>query len=145
GKVCSEVFDHTSSLQFLEVFLNKKFNKSIQETNISTWRRAVCGDLTSAFSEFQEKKQDKVDYLARDPFIQKIHNAQFKEAPANFRKLSEQEIKQIDTDPTSSPLMPHQERGVRPATALPYQLYAEGGLSTDKKHFQLSFEAKDQV
>jgi phospholipase C len=43
GWVCSQVFDHTSVLQFLEA----RFG--IKETNISAWRRAVSGDLTSAF------------------------------------------------------------------------------------------------
>ena len=43
GYVCSEVFDHVSTLKFLE----KRFG--VQETNISDWRRAVSGDLTSAF------------------------------------------------------------------------------------------------
>ena len=42
GFVCSQVFDHTSVLQFIE----KRFG--VMETNISPWRRAICGDLTSA-------------------------------------------------------------------------------------------------
>jgi phospholipase C len=145
GKVCSEIFDHTSSLRFLEVFLSKKFNKPIVETNISTWRRAICGDLTSAFSTFQEKDKDKVDYLSRDPFIQTIHSAQFRETPANFKKLAQEEIAQINRNPSASPLLPHQEPGVRTACALPYQLYAEGSLDADKKTFKLTMEARDEV
>jgi phospholipase C len=43
GWVCSERFDHTSVLQFLEGFTG------IRETNISDWRRRAFGDLTSAF------------------------------------------------------------------------------------------------
>jgi phospholipase C len=43
GWVCSEPFDHTSVLQFLERFTG------VQEPNISTWRRRTFGDLTSAF------------------------------------------------------------------------------------------------
>ena len=43
GYVCSEVFDHVSTLKFLE----KRFG--VAEPNISPWRRAVSGDLTSAF------------------------------------------------------------------------------------------------
>ncbi len=43
GFVCSEVFDHTSTLRFLE----KRFG--VREDNISDWRKTVCGDLTSAF------------------------------------------------------------------------------------------------
>ncbi|MDB6100309.1 MAG: phospholipase phosphocholine-specific [Gammaproteobacteria bacterium] len=40
---CSEVFDHTSVIRFLET----RFG--VREPNITTWRRAICGDLTSAF------------------------------------------------------------------------------------------------
>ncbi len=145
GKVCSEIFDHTSSLRFLEVFLSKKFNKPIVETNISTWRRAICGDLTSAFSPFQEKAKDDVDYLSRDPFIQTIHSAQFREAPANFKKLEPGEIEQINRNPLSSALMSHQERGVRTACPLPYELYVEGSLQADKKAFKMTMQASDQV
>jgi len=43
GRVCSQVFDHTSILRFLETWTG------VPETNISAWRRQVCGDLTSAF------------------------------------------------------------------------------------------------
>ena len=40
---CSEVFDHTSVIRFLET----RFG--VFEPNITTWRRAISGDLTSAF------------------------------------------------------------------------------------------------
>lgn len=43
GWVNSQVFDHTSVIRFLET----RFE--VTEPNISPWRRAVCGDLTSAF------------------------------------------------------------------------------------------------
>jgi phospholipase C len=43
GWVASEPFDHTSVLRFLETFTG------IRETNISAWRRATFGDLTSVF------------------------------------------------------------------------------------------------
>ncbi|MGW2401116.1 phosphocholine-specific phospholipase C [Kitasatospora sp. NPDC001664] len=43
GRVNSQVFDHTSVLRFLERLTG------VQCPNISAWRRAVCGDLTSAF------------------------------------------------------------------------------------------------
>ncbi|MEO8113732.1 MAG: phospholipase C, phosphocholine-specific, partial [Phenylobacterium sp.] len=44
GWVDSQVFDHTSVIRFLEA----RFG--VAEPNISPWRRAVCGDLTSAFN-----------------------------------------------------------------------------------------------
>ena len=43
GWVNSEVFDHTSVIRLLE----RRFG--VREPNISPWRRAVCGDLTSIF------------------------------------------------------------------------------------------------
>lgn len=47
GWVCSQPFDHTSILQFLEKFTG------VREENISDWRRATFGDLLSAF-RFQD-------------------------------------------------------------------------------------------
>lgn len=44
GFVNSQVFDHTSVIQFIE----KRFG--VHERNLSPWRRAVCGDLTSVFN-----------------------------------------------------------------------------------------------
>lgn len=43
GWVCSQPFDHTSVLRFLEKFTG------IRESNISDWRRKTFGDLLSAF------------------------------------------------------------------------------------------------
>jgi len=43
GFVNSEVFDHPSVIRYCE----KRFG--VIEPNISAWRRAVCGDLTSCF------------------------------------------------------------------------------------------------
>jgi hypothetical protein len=42
GWVCSETFDHTSIIRFME----RRFG--VTEPNISAWRRSTCGDLTSA-------------------------------------------------------------------------------------------------
>jgi phospholipase C len=44
GLVCSDVFDHTSTLRFLEA----RFG--VEVPNLSSWRRGVTGDLTSAFN-----------------------------------------------------------------------------------------------
>ena len=43
GWVCSQPFDHTSVLQFLEKWTG------VAEPNISDWRRKTFGDLTAAF------------------------------------------------------------------------------------------------
>jgi phospholipase C len=44
GLVCSDTFDHTSMLRFLET----RFG--VEVPNLSAWRRKVTGDLTSAFN-----------------------------------------------------------------------------------------------
>lgn len=44
GFVCSDVFDHTSLLRFLET----RFGAEVP--NLTAWRRSVTGDLTSAFN-----------------------------------------------------------------------------------------------
>ena len=92
GYVCSEVFDHTSVLRFLEA----RFD--IPETNITAWRRSLCGDLTSCFD------------FAGAP------NPEIKKFPVPAVLVS-------DHQPYSVPavqLMPRQEPGSRPARALPY-------------------------
>ena len=43
GFVCSDVFDHSSLIRFIEA----RFG--VAEPNISAWRRRTCGDLTTAF------------------------------------------------------------------------------------------------
>ncbi len=49
GWVCSQPFDHTSVLQFLEKITG------VAEPNITAWRRKTFGDLTSAF-RFEEAR-----------------------------------------------------------------------------------------
>ncbi|HET8976913.1 MAG TPA: alkaline phosphatase family protein [Solirubrobacteraceae bacterium] len=44
GLVCSDTFDHTSMLRFIET----RFG--VEVPNLSAWRRHVTGDLTSAFN-----------------------------------------------------------------------------------------------
>jgi phospholipase C len=145
GQVCSQVFDHTSVFRFVQEFLNKKMGKQIAETNISLWRKTVCGDLTAAFRPYQGEELEKLPLLNRLPFIETIYNAKFKKEPANFKALTEAEIGQINLDPFSSPWMPHQEPGIKPSRALPYQLYADGGLSDDRKSFVVRLEARNEI
>ena len=44
GLVCSDTFDHTSVLRLIE----RRFGAEVP--NLSTWRRSVTGDMTSAFN-----------------------------------------------------------------------------------------------
>jgi phospholipase C len=46
GYVCSDAFDHTSILQFIEAVC---FGGAPTNPNITAWRRATFGNMTSAF------------------------------------------------------------------------------------------------
>jgi len=128
GCVCSEVFDHTSSLQFLEHFLERKTGKKVIETNITPWRRAVCGDLTSAFQPYNGEKTDVPSFPPRDEFIETIHKAMFKGLPSGYKGLNAEEIAGISKNPATSALMSSQEKGTRKSAPLPYDLHVDGGL-----------------
>jgi phospholipase C len=143
GWVNSEVFDHTSSLQFLEKFVEKKFGKKTYESNISAWRRTICGDLTSVFRPFDAKGQAPLPFLEKIPLIKKIHEAKFKKDPANFRPLTDSEIAEVNTGKATS-LMPSQEQGLRPSSALPYAPEVNGRMRDDQL-FELNFHVSDKL
>ncbi len=142
GKVCSQVFDHTSTLQFLETFINKKYQKNIHLENISAWRRAICGDLTSAFSPF-DPKEKKINFIERNTFLESIYNAKFKEEPGKFREISDQEIMEAKKTGNYSHLMSQQESGKRASKALPYELSTSGYLVDSA--FQINMKADNQL
>ena len=145
GKVCSQVFDHTSILQFLEKFLSHKTGKKIVEPNISSWRRAVCGDLTSVFQPYNGEKIQMPDFVSREPFVESIHRSQFKTEPAAFKALNDEEIARIRHNRKNTTSIPRQEEGTRPSCALPYQLHSNGILNSDKKSFRLKFSASKEI
>ncbi|HEY2651067.1 MAG TPA: phospholipase C, phosphocholine-specific [Solirubrobacteraceae bacterium] len=98
GFVCSEVFDHTSVIRFIEA----RFG--VDEPNITPWRRAVCGDLTSAF-DF-ESASDSVPPL---PGV-------------DVPDTSNQNPTPVIPDPPARPSVPTQEPGLpRPSRRLGYR------------------------
>lgn len=143
GKVCSEVFDHTSTLQFLETFVNKKFDKNISMDQISDWRRTICGDLTSVFTEVDKdkKKTQNLPKISRDPYLENIHQTQYKGLPKGYEPLAQKEIEK-ENYPYSA-LLPQQEAGIRESTALPYELYVDGEFQKDS--FKIAFKANNSV
>ncbi len=145
GWVNSEVFDHTSTLQFLEGFLYKKTGKKIKETNISNWRRTICGNLTSVFRPYHGEQIPEPEFLSRDVVVESIHKAKFKKLPSAYKLLTAEEIAQINQNPHLSPYMPRQESGIKPSCAIPYQLYADGKLNTDKNTFEIKFTAANKL
>lgn len=103
GYVASEVFDHTSVIRFLET----RFG--VQEPNISPWRRAVCGDLTSCF-DFKTPNDQ--------PFF--AHLPQTADRAEQARRLSGKTTPKTPDALTA----PVQERGLRPRRSTPYDLRA---------------------
>lgn len=143
GKVNSQVFDSTSTLMFLEKFLAKKTGKQIKEDNISDWRRTICGDMTSVFRPYNEEEIKLPDFLEQKPFVEKIYNAKFKEFPSGYRALSKEEIKKINDGNFELSLMPQQEKGIRSACSLPYELYVDGRLKS-KNEFEVQLRASNK-
>jgi len=104
GFVNSQVSDHTSVIQFIE----KCFG--VEEPNLSPWRRAVTGDLTSMFN-FVNPNHAHVQLPETEGFLPPVDEL----AGGNVNTFS----------PNLSNVMigiPKQEAGIRPARALPYEL-----------------------
>jgi phospholipase C len=121
GWVCSEVFDHTSLIRFIE----RRFgagNPNLIETNITPWRRAVCGDLTSAF-----------DFVTPNSNIPPLPGTNGYEPPDHDRHDD-----YVPTPPARQGL-PLQEAGVRPARALPYVFDISGRIDSDNGRYWLDF------
>lgn len=141
GMVCSEVFDHTSILQFLEIFLSHKSGKTVRETNISPWRRAVCGDLTSVFRPWHGETLDLPTPVARNEFFGSIHQAQFRPIPQDYRQLTAEDLAAARQNPAQADFLPRQEPGTRPSCALPYHLSGHGSLNADGTGVVVTFAA----
>lgn len=139
GWVNSQVFDHTSNLRFLEKFLSHKLKTKIATPHISNWRRTVCGDLTSVFRQYKGERIGALTSVDREQFIETLHKARFRQLPANFKKLSAEEIDH------PAWWLPQQEAGTRTACALPYQLYAEARLGADRRTLELQLAASNEV
>jgi phospholipase C len=145
GKVCSQVFDHTSIIQFLEEFTSHKSGKKIKETNISEWRRTICGNISSVFQPYDPSAYKKPKPVNRDEIVTTIHQAQFRDAPSNFKALSAVEIADVNKNAAISTYLPKQEPGTRTACAIPYELYVEGNLSKDKTTFEIALQAGNKA
>ncbi|QEH41871.1 phosphocholine-specific phospholipase C [Chitinophaga sp. XS-30] len=144
GYVNSQVFDHTSDLQFLEKFLSHRTRKKIAAENISAWRRTVCGDLTSVFRPWNGEKIKPPASVDKEAFIKTVHQAKFREAPANFIKLTQKEISQFNAGGGLA-AMPQQEPGIRPSCAIPYELYADAKPDAGRKNVILQLSARNQL
>jgi phospholipase C len=111
GWVNSQVFDHTSVIRFVE----QRFG--VMEPNITPWRRAVCGDLTSAF-----------DFTKPD-------TSPFMHALPDTGALAERARQLVETMLPTAPAaaeVPRQLAGSRPSRALPYVLHVTDRVHKDR-------------
>ncbi|RZK56095.1 MAG: phospholipase C, phosphocholine-specific [Pedobacter sp.] len=136
GYVNSQVFDHTSCLMFLEKFLSKKTGKQIKSNNISNWRRTICGDLTSVFRPYNGEELKTPARLKRDSVITNIQNAKSKPAQVKPSPLNSAAIETINQlhafEKGASEFATAQEKGIKPACALPYQLLVDSFKNIDE-------------
>ena len=105
GWVASEVFDHTSIIRFIE----RRFGRAhpgLIEPNITPWRRAVVGDLTSAF-DFSSHHAGAVALPGTKGYAPPDRDKHPDYAPV----------------PPTAQAMPKQEPGLRRARAVPYELH----------------------
>jgi phospholipase C len=93
GYVCSDIFDHSSTLRLLET----RFG--VEVPNLSPWRRSVTGDMTSAFSFGSPPRLDV-------PALPDTAKAVL---------VAEDEAMRLPRPrPPATPSMPSQEPGTRP-------------------------------
>ncbi|MEU3614711.1 phosphocholine-specific phospholipase C [Streptomyces sp. NPDC006872] len=116
GYVCSETLDHTSVIRFME----RRFG--VHEPNISPWRRAVCGDLTSAF-----------DFSRRDTRSVVLPDTEGYRPPDKDRHPD-----YVPTLP-AHPVLPKQERGLRPTRPLRYTPSVDGSVDSTAGTLTLTF------
>jgi len=120
GWVCSEVFDHTSVIRFIE----KRFgaHHNLGESNITPWRRAVCGDLMSAFN-FSHPHEAFPDLPSTNSYV----------PPDQLRHPSYEPV------PPTVQAVPKQEPGVRRARALPYELFVRAHAEASQGKVAMRF------
>jgi phospholipase C len=116
GCVNSQVFDHTSLLQFVERWLAAK-GKSVKEANVSEWRRTVCGDLTSVFRPYDGDPLPVPAPLDRDETVKQIYAARARRRPRGGAPIRPSEI-----GAKTAEVRAFQEPGTRPSCPLPYEL-----------------------
>jgi phospholipase C len=127
GWVNSQVFDHTSTLRLIEA----RFG--LQETNITPWRRAVMGDMTSCFNFTTPNELTTVTPGPTMP----LSAAQANAAATANKALP------VPTAPAftpATPNLPAQPLQLRNSRALPYNLHTSANVDTADGLVWLTFE-----
>ncbi|MES2263782.1 MAG: phospholipase C, phosphocholine-specific [Pseudomonadota bacterium] len=132
GRVCSQLFDHTSKIRFLEEWLVAGRGKQRADAScalISPWRRAVCGDLTSAF-DFAAPNGTWPASVPKTAAYQRVSGKPYPVPPAA------QTLPRQEPCPTVT--------GTRYACALPYELSVQA-RSNGAKQLEISFGNSGKV
>lgn len=140
GWVNSEVCDLTSTLQFLEYFIEKKTGKKVIEENISAWRRGTCSNMTSVFQPANDLKRLDLDFVDRNKYVERILNARDKNLPQGFNRYTLQELQQQKVW-NNFQQFPKQERGVKKACGLPYNLNTNVSVENNQLEIDMFIEA----
>jgi phospholipase C len=93
GLVCSDTFDHTSMLRFVET----RFG--VEVPNLSAWRRRVTGDLTGAFN-FAAKPNDGKPKLTLPGTASGVSCTNAKPVPVLSAAFPKQERKPVRARPS---------------------------------------------
>jgi phospholipase C len=121
GYVCSEVFDHTSIIRFIEARYGKH-HPELFETQISKWRRAVCGDLTSVFN-----------------FARPDHRPVALPSTTGYAPSDRVRHPDYRPLPPANQTLPTQEPGLRYARPLGYAFDIDGEANFTKREFNVRF------
>jgi phospholipase C len=138
GYVCSQVFDHTSVLQFIE----KRFG--VEETHITPWRRAVSGDLSSALN-FKISDQKPLQLPDTDSFISFVSGGELTAVTPAMIAAGKQPAPNIPIAVPAVQSMPRQEPGQRLARALPYSFEADASVDLSAQNVTIAFENGGEV
>jgi phospholipase C len=133
GWACSQVFDHTSVIQFIE----KRFG--VKETHITPWRRAVSGDLTSALN-FKSADPMPPKLPDTDDFVSFVSNGALAPVTPAMIAAGKQPAPNIPIVAPAVQTMPAQEPGRRLARALPYRLQADATVDVAARSVSIAFE-----
>ncbi|MFV0673857.1 phosphocholine-specific phospholipase C [Variovorax sp. tm] len=128
GWVNSQAFDHTSVLRFIE----SRFG--VAEPNISPYRRAVCGDLTSAFNFANPNGEPLPTLAGRNSLDEANQQSKLQEYEADG--VTKRSAVPLPLDPQ----LPRQATGTRPSRALPYELHVSGRSDAVKGQMRLIFK-----
>ncbi|KMZ12065.1 Phospholipase C 4 precursor [Candidatus Burkholderia humilis] len=123
GFVNSQVFDHTSTLMFLE----KRFG--VTEPQISNYRRTVCGDLTSCFNFVNPN----------DGALPAMSGRTTKSSADSLATTQAASMAIPVPSATADSALSAQETGSCPSRALPYELHTTAHLNANASTIALEF------